>query len=1125
MSHDRTTDAQQDDSTHRSADMTAQKRRRLLAEAQLLAELLKQHVQDRQMAREDTRRHIYFVDAHELKIYLNASSRPEYMRGFILDFEQTILDDGDPSWQHLENYLRLKSEQMLHWLLFDYSHPVVVLPSHSAEIDDEIGYRTHHLLLEELGLMKTADIELRRLRESHVASRLLPSLLEKAEHDHEARVQVLSYLEAYAPAVSAFIRRDPDTMKTRIEALLYKSNIISMKDVPWEHFGLSDLACAAIRESTVDEALSYRWQETLSKERSNSYQANRLDGEAISHLTVINQILGRHNEPFHAVLVTRAMTLFGLVHRDGLSDQIRHASKLLRHSRLSILSPEENLTDASDERISDALSQLQVALSTYVARLKVSETTPVNWIHEAGNVVEAWHRFEASRHTVELAESTAVEVEKRLDGPSADAMRQVLHWLRSEEQLLPAVVERLNDGVVRFNQKVFHADDEASDERFKALIFATAKGFRLQPISAQIIGPFEFTLSAFDGYFEGCIQRGVSTVLVPSAIGASRDIAEQYFIRALRHACAGKPQMASVYADGAYRSAELLSNRALKDEAALLLAQSVRAEISLRDWDRDEEERRVRRARHTLSQCKAWNRDARFTLEASSLRLEALLRFPSWAHLGTQLGEGLKELEDAQRLARSADDRLRVAELALLYLIAMNERPGTVVDDLRPHVQAWHATVVEGLDTLRRSTETTLEVDVIRPRLRGVEIAGYDLLATAVPSDFQIDLHDLQGILGRSVERSSKALTAMLQRVSYRTDTAREYNLAFAPVWSQAETATLFSREIADQHARVSALKASAIIHAIGERCGLGAGDEDRRDLAHARELFDDALARIDRRQVDPMALFHLRMEHAYGRLLDCSLESNLDSRAELYNSLCIDYEAMLAEHPNVAVLHFRYGIVLDGLDRHDEAFAAIKRAMQALSADTYIKQDHWLSSTIVRRLAYFFANRAREVSERMKAEPSNEVLAMQYRSHVRDAFVTIAAGFGERIVPMGLLASLESQRRLNNIVYYAALYLDAGGDLSELEDGFDADRLVGHVRQLHPHGIRRVTEWNVLHTIGYAYHVVGRYEEAGEAADALWNLISKIGTSTQSVGIRNALDDALVWKKNAAQFGRPTTY
>lgn len=1109
-------------------------RERLMHEARLLADLLTQHVEDRRRAQASASQPIYFIDAHELKAYLHASGKESYMEGFVLQAEETLL--ALPENAHLDSYLRLKSEQMLHWLLFDYPGQVVVLPSHGAEIDDEIGYRSHHLLVSQLGLIAAAKTELLRLRRSALSAKLLTKFVEEAEAgDERSKLRLLQDLEEYAPALSALVRGAPDVMQERIDALLTRSNLVALEDVNWESFGLDASACAAIRELRMDEALADTWMESLADERGNTFQANRLDAAAIAFLTSLNLLLQDQRQNAHAVLVTRAMTLISLIRQNRLAHELQQAAgDLLRHSRLVIIAPNDargqSSRDGADEdSVATALSQLSLVLDTYQKQLAAGTAGAgkAGWSAEARSLVEAWHRFEAARYTMELSR----------DGPGAPAiddrplqdLRILLRWLKNDEEIESMVVDRLTDGVWAFRQRVFAGSWEPGGPDLRLRVSRSPRHgrLRIQPAEVQHLGPVEFEAPAGDVLAQSATWAeviGFEGLL--RVVGQHRNVAEDYLVCAFRHACAKRWSMAAIYADSAVRSASLLRARATEGEARLLFAQATRMEIGR--WEAGEELRRVRRARAVLEESELWTRDPRCALEGAALTLELMLGNPEATRAPSQFNNGIDDLRNAYvKAARDGDTKVRIAELALLYLIAAKEKLkyfDDKLDSLLLHVREWHGEVVRGLEQLRRSESFVPEM--IARRTLGAEIAGYDVireLASAsrseagagdMPSEIRVDIHDLQAELRATRERSSDMVAAILQKVSVRTEFRRDYNLAYAPVWSGTETGKLFAHDIRNGAVRAAALQASQLVHQIGERQGVVAEQaDDLEQLERARSLFDQAIERSGS-SLTGDARFHLGMERCYACLLISNAVKDPDARRRCLEALARDYESMREEYPLASVLHFRYSVVLSELGRNAEAFQAIKDAMKVINEDNYINKDHWVTSTIVRRMGYHFANQAREVSDQLKAHPDDAELRKQYLRNLEDAFRTLYDGFDESRSAKGLLAGLETHRRLNNLVYYAILYLEAGGRVEDLAPDFRQHKLLAYIARLQPTGIDHVSEWIVLHTIGHAYHVLGLAADARRAADRLWQVVSRVGTSMQSVGIRNALDDALTWKQ-----------
>ena len=103
-----------------------------------LRTLIRRHLLDRDAIKAGRVRFIYFVDAHELKAYIHGVSSA-YIEGFELGPERTIRASGDRSELLMD--LRLKCEEAIRWLLFSQPDPVVVLPPHGVEIEEEIAYQ------------------------------------------------------------------------------------------------------------------------------------------------------------------------------------------------------------------------------------------------------------------------------------------------------------------------------------------------------------------------------------------------------------------------------------------------------------------------------------------------------------------------------------------------------------------------------------------------------------------------------------------------------------------------------------------------------------------------------------------------------------------------------------------------------------------------------------------------------------------------------------------------------------------------------------------------------------------------------------------------------------------------
>ena len=135
----------------------------------------------------------------------------------------------------------------------------------------------------------------------------------------------------------------------------------------------------------------------------------------------------------------------------------------------------------------------------------------------------------------------------------------------------------------------------------------------------------------------------------------------------------------------------------------------------------------------------------------------------------------------------------------------------------------------------------------------------------------------------------------------------------------------------------------------------------------------------------------------------------------------------------------------------------------------------------------------------------------------MRKAFLSTFEGFDEEPVDHSIRGKAEMLRRLNNIVFYASLYLQAEGPIDALHEGFSEKRFKAYLERLKSDAAAVEREWFYAHTIGAAHHVLRESDLADAAADALLSLLAASGASTQSEAIRVAIEDAFSWKRAAA--------
>jgi hypothetical protein len=343
-------------------------------------------------------------------------------------------------------------------------------------------------------------------------------------------------------------------------------------------------------------------------------------------------------------------------------------------------------------------------------------------------------------------------------------------------------------------------------------------------------------------------------------------------------------------------------------------------------------------------------------------------------------------------------------------------------------------------------------------------------------------------------------------------------------VWERAHVEEVL-RSIADDDLRTIALQANETIHEVGERQRLFAGDDDERHrLEGAIGQFSEVLAHGT--ELHGELNFYLCAEMLYARLLITRITKEVAARAAALADLAADYARLARGYPASSLMHYRRGIALSELERSDEAFAEFASALELQARDASLQGNAWLRSTIRRRMGYHLSLEARRLLPQLDASPADNVVRDRYLAGMGAAFQVVYDEYMDIDGAEDYRVLIESRRRLNNIVYYASLFALGGGDLSKLHPCFDRVNLERHVRQLHPNGLDQVSEWNVMHTIGTAYHALGIDSLAHDAADLLWHLVSsRTGATAKSPDVQRALEDAVQWKTARASATMPLDF
>ena len=107
----------------------------------------------------------------------------------------------------------------------------------------------------------------------------------------------------------------------------------------------------------------------------------------------------------------------------------------------------------------------------------------------------------------------------------------------------------------------------------------------------------------------------------------------------------------------------------------------------------------------------------------------------------------------------------------------------------------------------------------------------------------------------------------------------------------------------------------------------------------------------------------------------------------------------------------------------------------------------------------------------------------------------------------------LERRRRINNVVYAVAAYLEVRGDLATLNSELSLERLRELTDLLNPSGIPAVKSFRTAHTIGLAYRMLGDLEKVQLAGKQVLHLIYRSGMDSKSAeGVVDVMNEAVSW-------------
>lgn len=1095
-------------------------REALQAEAQLLGELIEQHQEDLQAVR-DGRRFIYFIDAHELKSYLSANDR-EKMEGFIFNVEKILESRGIAD--DVQSRVRLKAEQIQRSLLIEQPNDLLLFPSHAEEMDEELAFIAQGSLTQDYDLAGIARQQWAALLKQGVSRKDLSQLSAMAiEGDATSKRRLLKVLTSEVPALVGLLFPAADSLKGRLETLLSHSRVSLLAQADWRKMGFSDEGSKRLSTCAPSEEDLLLWTRQLTEGRRNTIQANRRDATALAYLTSLNRAFKDMGINARACLITRAVTLLR-TKRSLKASGSDDVNDCLRHSRLVVTSAEgaQGEMPVGDR----TLSALRSALKAYDQRLAihpaVDSPAPES---EAKELLSAWNAFEDARLTIDFAKESPQGRYVSLPPPKGLVERQwqeLAKWLQSDDDVSIIVEQGLQRQVAYFKAAMMARDAVAAEEA-PVWVFdiPESDSRRVQAIEVNGLGPLELRKQFF----------GPEGVFRFSREPVSEDVSEDFLALAFAQGCQKQWTLARFYARQASNSALLTERHAVRLEAKLLQAQLLRAGGPLRSIDPNgsDKSERIAMATELLSSRKGGRlADPRAEAEWWALQLERLLDVRS---SGTGTGPELLSGARAVRQLLDREDhppevRIRLQELLLAFVLAglRKWKNASVIDEstcriLLDSVVACHLEFTRHMDILRRGHG----IDELPQFTRAIEIIGYDLprrlamyidSGTAeesdIPAALLFDVVTLQSQLTLHVDEAAQLVAAELVRLIDRTRGRREFQIVYAPVADRAEVCKLF-QSLPDESARAAAVRANDILHDLGNsQLFLEGHESEKVKIAEGIRLFDTALSMP---KIDDGLRYHLEIEITYLKML-AALAQHEGARHAALAEVARSYQALVKRYPQSAVLHYRLSVVMGDLGDDEAEFDAIDQAMSLVSKDTRLNLDHWFRSVVRRRLALRFSSKATEMRDRLKDE-NDETGREHYLQLMARAYQLVSEGTSPSRMGATYVDRLEARRRLNNQIYYAALYMCGGGNIESLVN-MNRERFLDLVRQLHPDcEIHEVPEIRIAHTIGLAYSAVGEFRSAAEAGDRVIHLIAHSGDNAESEVTRQMLNDSFAWVRS----------
>jgi hypothetical protein len=1077
-----------------------------------LRSLIKPYIDDLEFVYRQGGTLIYFVDSTELKAFLSPRETEKDRRSSVRDFRLPIgLDDAEDDTE-----LAARSDRLVSRLLFETQSQIILQRGYMPETEQTVA----HLLREQ---SKSFSSKMpRMLREANnLLNNQFSNVLKLATDDN-----LLEIVQRIAPSVNAFIGADTDSPLERYTRIVDDSSLMLQDNVLWEKFGFGEVSAKDLRNLTPPDKLTEDWIGYLRAQRPNaSIPAIIADAQSLAFLSSFLDWLRskKLEHRIRPVLVTRAPQFLHLANDSTQMDTKRFPTikpvPVLRHPRFLVMQSAGARADQADDMLQTSRALFE-RLSDYHHSLE--RPRPGSHTNEIETGLrDAWDKFERTYAALEMQTDGASKANLSKLQPVAKVRELIEEFIRSNDARGPLV--NLIDRQFETFQRHFDVSvpETFAQPTIACRLYRADKRLCVMPMVSGVPSAIGFSIN-----FNADTTPDLAGLLNKVKL----DRVEGFLARTLVHACTRRWSLAEVHADLAINSANIARggdrNRAERQylEGVLLLAQILRLAPVQGDQSevRSHRLRRYQLAERHLSSVSGGHDDARVARERAAQILDINLAFAGESTTSRpKLGDGIALLL-AARAARSDHPFLRVQTLELgvaCALVARRKLGDPIAADsaFAPLAKEWRTALEQALDESRGESLA---------QSRAIEALGDAYLrgpkSTTPRSKLRVGLGEVRAELGGCTGELVKYLVDELDEVLAGIKQRTEIDLHLAPVWAPwAQTKILDL--IADPASRALAEEG---YQRLGTAPELGEEELSPKAALDALQKAEQSFrAAIDQAQAaaQPAKVrFYLEMEHAYSRLRQVAVIPE-GQKPALLRELTETYKDIARRYQDAAVPQFRLSVVASRLGEHAAAFQAAEKAHELLETDPYLfgNQDLWIRSMIQRRTGFLIVQEAAKLEQQIKSNPTEAgALQEQYHLLLKTAFRRLFDKF--RKPPpsedQAYLAQLEYGRRLNNLVYRAAMLLAAAG-WSELNNaGLEEAGLRELIAQLHPAGVNAVLDPAVAHTIGAAYAVLNEGEGAAAAGRQVLELIESNSGDLTEDDIRVIRPEAERWAAMAPE-------